>query len=365
MQQKEFEISHLGKTFRTSHYLKELTSKECDTIRQDFYTKPEMDKVEKQIKRLRAGKTRTNEVYNYYFYDLMADCRTKSGFSNYTKWSINEFMQSDDLIRFAMSKVRSFPRVYPTKNSDISNIKTVFRLSPSGTATKLPNYPYKSVKEILDKYNVNNNYYDFSCGWGIRLSASLATDVNYFGTDPNTRLVGRLENFADKFKEITDTTSEIDIRCIGSEVFVPEWENKIGLAFSSPPYFDLEEYARTDPSGQSISSNPKYSDWLENYIKPTMLNIKRYLIDDGYLLLNVKNVRNYDLYDDCLKIITACGFALVEELDLKNINRTILAQNAKNADENIMVFRKTDTIIVNAVERIADYLEELEGSDGN
>ena len=255
--------------------------------------------------------------------------------------------------------------MYPTKNSDISNIKTVFRLSPSGTATKLPNYPYKSVKEILDKYNVNNNYYDFSCGWGIRLSASLATDVNYFGTDPNTRLVGRLENFADKFKEITDTTSEIDIRCIGSEVFVPEWENKIGLAFSSPPYFDLEEYARTDPSGQSISSNPKYSDWLENYIKPTMLNIKRYLIDDGYLLLNVKNVRNYDLYDDCLKIITACGFALVEELDLKNINRTILAQNAKNADENIMVFRKTDTIIVNAVERIADYLEELEGSDGN
>ncbi len=207
MQPTEFEISHLGKTFCTSHYLKELTSKECDKIRQDFYTKPEMDKVEKQIKRLRAGKTRTNEVYNYYFYDLMADCRTKSGFSDYTKWSINEFMQSDDLIRFAMSKVRSFPRVYPTKNSDISNIKTVFRLSPSGTATKLPNYPYKSVKEILDKYNVNNNYYDFSCGWGIRLSASLATDVNYFGTDPNTRLVNRLENFADKFRQFRSHSS--------------------------------------------------------------------------------------------------------------------------------------------------------------
>ena len=340
-------ITHMGKTFKTSHFQEDLTSEECNKIRKEFYTKPSTDNLDKQIQSLRDGKVKIHHIYHYYFYDIMADCRTKSGMSaNYQSWSINEFMQCDDLIRFAIAKIRKFPKVYFTTYSDAKNIKTVFRLSPSGTAAKLSNFPYKTVKGVLEDYNVNDNYYDFSCGWGVRLCASMASDVNYFGTDPNKTLVKSLDQLVDRFKSVTDTSSKVDIRPIGSEVFVPEWENKMGLAFSSPPYFDLEEYSRSDTEGQSIENYPNYSDWLEKYFRATMKNIKKYLIEDGHFLMNIKDIKNHALYEDCKSIIESEGFTLAHELDLKNINRVFLKQNDLDTDEKIMVFCHTESLEV-------------------
>lgn len=51
----------------------------------------------------------------------------------------------------------------------------------------------KSIDELLENYNVNNKYYDFSCGWGVRLLSSLKHNVEYYGTDPNTVLCERLQ----------------------------------------------------------------------------------------------------------------------------------------------------------------------------
>ena len=340
-----YRIDYLGSSFTTSHFQEDLTVEECDSIRREFYTKPNTEDLDRQILGLRGNRSMTNHIYNYYFYDLMADCRTKSGMSKgYQKWSIDEFMQSDDLIRFAVAKVRKFPKVYPTKYTDAKNIKTVFRLSPSGTAAKLSNFPYKTVKDVLADYDINGNYYDFSCGWGIRLCASMSTDVNYFGTDPNNTLVKRLEGLSRRFKSVTDTSSEVDIRAIGSEIFVPEWENRMGLAFSSPPYFDLEEYSRSKPAGQSIDKYPNYSDWLVKYFRVTVKNIKKYLVPDGHFLMNIKDIKGYALYKDCKSIIEDEGFTLVDELNMKNINRVFLHQNDLNTDERIMVFCHTITL---------------------
>ena len=59
-----------------------------------------------------------------------------------------------------------------------------------------PNYPINNIDYILSKYNVNNNWYDYSCGWGARLTGALKNKVNYFGTDPNYLLVDRLKQLA-------------------------------------------------------------------------------------------------------------------------------------------------------------------------
>lgn len=58
------------------------------------------------------------------------------------------------------------------------------------------NYPINNIDYILSKYNVNNNWYDYSCGWGARLTGALKNKVNYFGTDPNYLLVDRLKQLA-------------------------------------------------------------------------------------------------------------------------------------------------------------------------
>jgi hypothetical protein len=213
----------------------------------------------------------------------------------------------------------------------------VLRLSPSGTAAKVSNFPYKTMLDVFEKYNINNNYYDFSCGWGIRLLSSLANNINYFGTDPNDELVPQLNELANDFRKETKSTSDVDIRCIGSQEYVGDWENKIGLAFSSPPYFDLEHY---NVGRQSID-DVSYDEWLNTYWRDTSKNVSGYLIKGGYFLLNMKNIKKHNTLDDMCDIIEDSGFEFIEDLELKNINRVFLKQNNKNTDEVIAVFRKT------------------------
>lgn len=325
-------IEHLGRSITTKYYKHDLSDEECEQIRNEFYLKPDFDLVKNQMNKLYNGGVMLNHIYNYYFFELMCDCRV-----SHSKWSIAEFMQSNDLIRFAVDKIEKNKGLY--QQSRMVNINKFLSLGGKGSVTKLSNFPYRPAIDILEKYNVNDNYYDFSCGWGVRLLASLSKNINYFGTDPNAKLVKELYNLANTYRDVTNTKTLVDIRNLGSEVYIPEWAGKMGMAFSSPPYFDLEIYSTNDQTGQS-TENRNYEQWLDEYSKPTIKNIKKYLIDDGYLLYNIKNIKGYDLYDDMKKIIIDEGFELIEEVELKNINRINLQQLNRNNYELVMVFKK-------------------------
>jgi len=326
----KYVINHMGKEFKTIHYHK-LNQKQYDGLREIFWKKPDFEEVKKQMIKLKNGGVKNNLIHKYYFYDIACEGKLKT-----SKWSIKEFMDSNDLISFAIGKIKNNSEFYKSTKTLDRKLESVFRLSPSGTAAKLSNFPLKTILEVLDKYNVNNNYYDYSCGWGVRLSGSMIKDVNYFGTDPNIKLHKKLEKFGKDFIEVTDSKSKIDIKCHGSEIYVPKWENKIGLAFSSPPYFDLEDYKFGD---QSVK-NRNYEKWLKEYWEETVKNIDKYLIKGGYFLLNIKSIKNYDLYNDMKKIIENNGFEYIESLELKNINRIFLEQNNKHTNEEILVFKK-------------------------
>ena len=207
-----------------------------------------------------------------------------------------------------------------------------------GVCSKPANFPIKTVDAVLSKYNVNNIWYDFSCGWGDRLMGALKNKVNYLGTDPNYLLTERLDQLAKDYKAVNGLNRGIiKIRTQGSEVFVPEWENKVGLAFSSPPYFYLEDYKI---GNQSFKEGVSYEDWKENYLRPTIKNIKRYLVDNGNFLLNINNFLNYNLVEDTKNIAEQEGFKFIENYRLENIKRCKSTQGFNDNSENIMVFRK-------------------------
>lgn len=325
----KYTIEHLNKQFTTKHFSL-ISNEKCEEIRLKFLEKPEWDDVINQMCKLKFGGKKTNIIIDYYIKTVMYKAKLKG-----CKWSIHEFLQSNDLIRFLKGKVDNNPNFYKHPD-EIVNLKTVLRLSPSGTAAKVSNFPYNTMLKILKKFNRNNNYYDYSCGWGIRLLSSLSNNINYFGTDPNFELTKQLNQLSTDFINITGSKSKTDIRTQGSEEFVKEWENKIGLAFSSPPYFDLEDY---QIGNQSIN-NKSYQEWLSDYWENTVINIKKYLISDGYFLLNMKNLKDYSLLTDMQNLIEKHGFIYQESLLLKNINRPILNQNNKNTDEQIVVYKK-------------------------
>ena len=59
------------------------------------------------------------------------------------------------------------------KNYIENNIVSEYQLNDEGHNKNHINYVLNRAFEILENYNINNKYYDFSCGWGVRLLSSL------------------------------------------------------------------------------------------------------------------------------------------------------------------------------------------------
>jgi len=326
----KYVIEYKGK-FIVTNYYNEVSNDIYDMIYSEYYKKPTIYEVHKNLKHVHNGSTAVPKIVNYYFKDLMSKVKL------YTKkWTIEEILESKDLLGFFIAKINKFTNVYPKDVRLIKNFETALRIGSSGIAGKPSNFPMKTIDDILETYNINNNYYDFSCGWGIRLLSAMKNKVNYYGTDPNYLLIERLNCLTADYKQINNTKTIVDIRCLGSEIFIPEWTNTIGVAFSSPPYFNLEDYKI---GNQSYKEGTEYKDWLNNYLKPTLQNIMNYLVVDGYFLINIKDYNNIPLCKDTKIIAEQIGFNYIESIPLKNMKRPAL-KNGLNADEDIMVFKK-------------------------
>lgn len=194
------------------------------------------------------------------------------------KWSINEALNC----KIKLGILKGFIDDHKTmfKFDDIiRNLKIAFNLNSGHMAKTTYNFPNNTILNILKKYNINNNYFDFSCGWGSRLLGSMYSKVNYYGTDPNYKLTKKLNKLIKDYKEVNKIKTEAKIYTQGSEVFILELENKIGLAFSSPPYFLLEDYKYGE---QSYKEGTTYQEWLENYWRNAVKNIKNILLKMVY-----------------------------------------------------------------------------------
>ncbi len=264
-----------------------LTAQEFLSIKQDYYKKPDIGLVIDQFVAISKGGSRMNHVQDYYLKEVMS-----KAVGTRASWSIWDGIRNKEIMEYFAGKVNDNKKVYPDTMTLAEKIATAFRLCGIRYCVKVPNFPLKVASRIISKYNVNGNYYDYSCGWGSRLLATLQNNVNYYGTDPNYELVDRLNEISSDYKlTVTNNASTTDIRCHGSQTFVPEWESKMGLCFSSPPYYSLEDYQIG--AEQSYKRGMTYDEWRDGFIKPTVENCFRYLIPGGYFIFNVKSFRDY------------------------------------------------------------------------
>lgn len=335
------EITFKGKTFATQYY-RDLTDEEYKSILDEYYAKPSWETLKKQLVQVSNGGLVTNEIYKMYFKDIASDVVFGGD-----KFSLNDVLSSRELVGFFIAKAEASPHIF-NDNTLCKKFEHVVQLGGKGLARKATQFPMRTAMEVIGKYCTNGNYYDFSCGWGIRLLAALSKGVNYYGTDPNVRLVPRLRAMVDDYYK-TDPLgimkrSEVQIVNSGSENYVPEWENKMSLCFSSPPYFDLEDYVYGE---QSIRLYPEYKSWLDNYVRPTMENCKRYLTNGGVFAYNIKNTPSYNLLDDFKAITKGTGFVFVGALDLKNGKRVYGHTGDEkgtthyvDTNENVLVYKK-------------------------
>ena len=326
----KYTITYKDKTVVTKNWVP-ITDEELELYRNEYFKKPTLDVVQRQMKKITTDGVMIDKITRYYFRELMAQTQLSTA-----KWTVEDVFNNKELCGMFKAKVLNSPKVFKTTDSMGYSIERAIALGGKGYAKVPTQFPFKAVNYILSHYNTNGKMYDFSCGWGSRLLGALKYNIDYYGTDPNYKLCEKLNELSNDYKQIIKRTNIIDIRSQGSEIFIPEWENTIGLAFSSPPYFSLEDYKY---GNQSWHSGITYNDWLNNYLYPTLDNIMKYLIKDGILAINIKdtnvpiatNVNNY----------LQQKLVYIDTIPLENIKRLKSTGGLTNTtDEGIYIYQK-------------------------
>ncbi len=148
---------------------------------------------------------------------------------------------------------------------------------------------------------------DMSSGWGDRLLGALAwaqrsrRAIRYQGYDPFMALQERYARMISDFAPVQDG-ERFSVSCAPFEE-APIEENAFDVAFTSPPYFDFEEYGldtkkQSDRSGQSTVRYPGLQDWVEGFLKPMMQRASQSLRMRGYLAINIEGPFLYKLLEN-------------------------------------------------------------------
>jgi len=213
------------------------------------------------------------------------------------------------------------------------------------TGENIQNFKPQNARAIVEELCpvMWGNVYDYSSGYGGRLLGIGSSNMkyNYIGIDPNTETVKYLNYFNDCIEEAVGVKGTI-IQNV-SEEYQP---TDIDLAFSSPPYFNLEKYS--DEDTQCMVRYRTLDEWFSGYAEPTIENIYNSLNQDGIFATNIADYKTYGkkeykVVDDWITLSERIGFRHVGTIKMMLNTRPGVGNNklaGREKFEGVYVFRK-------------------------
>lgn len=155
--------------------------------------------------------------------------------------------------------------------------------------------------------------------------------INYLGFDTNKRAFEAYLNIV--LDEIRSAHgSSVDVRCQDSTVFFPELVEQFDLCYTSPPYFNFEEYGGNTSHFDGCET---YDDYHEKITVPVFTNVYRYLTADCILALQTE--KNKVLQKKWESVIQSIGFKHVSSGTTGGVNRYA---KMEKRDQTLLVFTK-------------------------
>ncbi len=186
------------------------------------------------------------------------------------------------------------------------------------------------ARVIYERYcSPGGRVWDPCAGFGGRLLGAHAAGVHYIGTDVEPRTVGGNRALA------TAINAKAEVYCARAEDFSPP---EVDLVFTSPPYFDREQYSQADDQswkrhGESLSQ------WVDGFIAQVAARAFEALRQNGHLVLNVADVKEGARVLPIVEMVTnavlCTGFVHVETLFMP-----LAAINRIAPSEPVLVFKK-------------------------
>lgn len=227
-----------------------------------------------------------------------------------------------------------------------SEIRTALEMIGGGFAT---NYKTMNAKALFERYTPKGGtIYDFASGFGGRMLGALTSknEYNYIAVEPCEETFNNLQVLGHYIEEVTQRQNSYELHMVGSEEFRGE-PCSVDFAFSSPPYFNLEQYSNEET--QCYVKYPTLEEWFDGYVKPTIENIHYMLKDDCYYAVNiadfnVSSKERVEFVDKWIELSVAQGFDHVDTITQKLQTRRGVGHKENGVDrdkkEGIYVFKK-------------------------
>ncbi len=252
---------------------------------------------------------------------------------------LNRFYNDHKLKRAIDFSLRFKKSVTPAE------IRTSLEMIGGGFAT---NYKTMNAKALYERYTPKGGtIYDFSSGFGGRMLGALSSKNNYtyIGVEPCTDTFTNLNELGMYIEEVTGREDSFELHCQGSEEFVGT-PNSVDFAFSSPPYFNLEQYS--DEDTQCYIKYPTLEEWFDGYVKETIKNIHTMLKDSCYYAVNIADFNlgknRVEFVDKWIELSIEQGFEHVETIGMKLQTRRGVGHKENGLDkdkkEGIFIFKK-------------------------
>lgn len=211
-----------------------------------------------------------------------------------------------------------------------------------GLASSCPVASFQPVRAraIYETFAPENAViYDPSFGWGGRMLGALAASnvKTYIGTDPSTAAFKGIKEISERVAE--HHNKEVVLFNLGSEVLKLESEI-VDLAFTSPPYFDLEIYS--DEPTQSTNCFKSKEDWLEGFFRKTAENVLEGLKPGGIYIINVNDSKSVKVQElqDLIQSIDGFEFEKLKCFKTPTRPGAFQKPDKENIKEKLLIFRK-------------------------
>ena len=272
-----------------------------------------------------------------FFHPHMVKVRNKTG----NRSPYGQYI-SDDFLKDAIKRWLDLG-----KNVNPSGIRRILKIRDG--VKGVVNFKPAISKYFYDNYVPRNGVVLDPCsGYSGRLSGCIATNKNllYHGIDPcsntatgNMKMAGY---FGSLYSAIEKTPKwsfrfRFDLGC--AEDVMPLLKEEYDLIFTSPPYFDVEEYESLP--NQSYIRYPEYDKWRDDFLGVIIKESFRLCKVGGYVILNVKNYKKYPIADDTLSIAENVGLKLIKTYQMRMTNVEFrLKDNDMWHSEPIYVFKR-------------------------
>lgn len=230
---------------------------------------------------------------------------------------------------------------YKEINTDLTHSGVLSAISRNASSKRVNNFSPLVARDIYNYYCRDGfKILDFSAGFSGRLigaSVSCRKNIEYLGIEPSNKTFSGLVN-TKQFIDKLNIGFKSNISNDTAENFLPTIrDNSFDFCFTSPPYFNLEEYS--NESSQSYVKFSSYDTWKEKFLSVVIQETYRILKDESYFVLNIGRCEDFNIPEDAIRIGKDVGFN-VEQIKYILFKNYSFVEGDEYRKEPLVIFRK-------------------------